>query len=351
MHVLVTGAAGYIGSHACDRLLKAGHTVVGLDDLSRGHREAVSIVAEGAGDRFRFVEGSVCDAGAVGSALSAGGRVDAVMHFAAYALVGESVERPLLYYRNNVGGLVTLLEACGGANGGAGVPRFVFSSSCSTYGQPPEGMIPVREDCPKSPMSPYGRTKWMGEQILEDFAEGERRAGRAFGFACLRYFNVCGCSLGGRLGEDHDPETHIIPVVMQAALGRRSHVGVFGTDYPTRDGTCVRDYIHVEDLADAHIAVMGALQAGDDRRYNLGIGKGYSVREIISAVREVTGKPIRVVEEGRRPGDPPMVYADASRVRSEVGWSPRVTDLRAIVSSAWSWFEKHPGGYGGGKKL
>ncbi len=342
MNVLVTGGAGYIGSHACKRLLRDGHNVVIVDSLIRGHERAVELLrAQGGGGRvLAFVKCDVGDREVVGKLLREH-RVDAVMHFAALAAVGESVADPLLYYRTNVASMVGLLEACREA----GVERFVFSSSCATYGQPPEHLIPVPEECPKAPMSPYGMTKLHGEQILGDYGAACARAGRPFGFAALRYFNVAGADRAGVLGEDHDPETHLIPVVLQAALGRRESVSIFGTDYPTPDGTCIRDYIHVEDLADAHVAVMNALRGGDARAYNLGIGKGYSVREIIDAVRRVTGREFEVVERARREGDPPRLFADASRIKSELGWTASIRDLSEIIASAWAWFRAHPKGY------
>jgi len=339
--VLVTGGAGYIGSHAVQRLLRDGHTVVVLDSLLRGHRAAVERLASGAGgDRLTFVEAEIGDRPAVERALRERG-VEAVMHFAALALVGESVEQPLLYYRNNVAGMVALLEACDAA----GVERFVFSSSCSVYGQPPEERIPIPEDCPKAPLSPYGNSKLQGEILLEHYAQGCRAAARRFGYAALRYFNVAGADRGGLLGEDHDPETHLIPAALQAALGRREKLAIFGTDYPTPDGTCIRDYIHVEDLIDAHVAVMHALEPGDERAYNLGIGRGYSVREVIEAARQVTGKRFPAVERERRPGDPPRLFADPREIEEQLGWRASITDLHQIIESAYRWFRDHPRGY------
>lgn len=352
MNVLVTGGAGYIGSHAVQRLLRDGHRVVAFDNLYRGHARAMDLLRPGAAGRLEFVEGDIADKALVTATLLKRD-IDTVMHFAALAYVGESVEQPMRYYHNNVTGLISVLEACeashmGGAGGGevAGVARFVFSSSCATYGQPPEGFVPVPETCPQSPVSPYGWTKLHGEHILRDFAEGRRLKGVPFGYAMLRYFNVCGCDRSGVLGEDHDPESHLIPVILQAAMGQRSEVGIFGTDYATPDGTCVRDYVHVEDLIDAHVLAMGKLRPGQAMAYNVGIGKGYSVREIIDAVRKVTGREFRVVEKPRRAGDPPMLYNNPAKIRSELGWSAKVTDLNEIIASAWSWFQKHPKGYG-----
>jgi UDP-glucose 4-epimerase len=340
MNVLVTGGAGYIGSHAVKRLLEAGHTVVAVDNLFRGHAEAIEAAGSIAPQRLTFIKADVSDRETVAATLERH-RIDTVMHFAALAYVGESVDQPLRYYRNNIEGLIALLEAIDRSS----VRNIVFSSSCSTYGQPPEDLIPVREDCPQSPMSPYGRTKLQGEHILADFAEMRRRAGRPIGLAFLRYFNVCGCDPSGLLGEDHDPESHIIPVILQAALGLRDHVQLFGTDYATPDGTCVRDYVHVIDLVDAHILAMEKLTPGRDVAYNVGIGKGYSVRQIIESVRRVTGSDFQVIEGPRRAGDVPMVFADPKRIREELGWNARFTDLDDIVSTAWTWFKAHPKGY------
>lgn len=342
MNVLVTGGAGYIGSHATKRLLADGHKVVVVDSLIRGHTEAVEAVrsATNPGSRLVYAKGDAGDVPLV-SGLMREHRVSAVMHFAALAAVGESVEQPLLYYRNNVASMVGLLEACEACS----VERFVFSSSCATYGQPPDSMVPIPEHCPKAPMSPYGRTKLHGEHILEDFADGRRRAARPFSFAALRYFNVAGCDRAGAIGEDHSPESHIIPVVLQAAMGLRSHVSLFGADYPTPDGTCVRDYIHVEDLVDAHLKVLEALKPGETRAYNLGIGKGYSVREIIESAKRVTKKDINVVESPRRAGDPPRLFADAGKIRNELGWNASLTEIDEIVATAWNWFKGHPKGY------
>ncbi len=342
MNVLVTGGAGYIGSHAVQRLLADGHTVLAMDSLLRGHEKAIDRLRPSSAGRLIFAKLDVGERQGVERLLREH-RIDTAMHFAALAAVGESVEQPLFYYRNNTAGMVALLEACLAT----GVERFVFSSSCATYGVPPENMVPIPETCPQSPISPYGETKLQGERILRDVAESCRRAKRPFSYAALRYFNVAGSDRTGVLGEDHDPETHIIPVVLQAALGRRDGVKIFGTDYPTPDGTCVRDYLHVEDLVDAHVRVMAALQPGDERAYNLGIGKGYSVREIIDAVKAVTRMEFAVREEARRPGDPPKLYADASRIRMELGWTAQITDLHEIIESAWKWFRQNPKGYGG----
>lgn len=339
MTVLVTGAAGYIGSHAVQALLRKGERVVAVDNLSRGHRAALDALNAPAG-KLTFLQGDVGNRAWIEAVLR-GHHVTSVLHFAALAYVGESVDHALRYYRNNVGAMISLLDACDAV----GVKRFVFSSSCATYGQPDELFIPITEACPQDPVSPYGRTKLVGEWMLRDHAESCRRAARPFAFAALRYFNVAGCDTTGVLGEDHDPETHLVPVVIMAAQGRREGVEIFGTDYPTPDGTCIRDYVHVEDLAEAHVAVLDSLQPGDARAYNLGIGKGSSVREVIESVKRISGRDFKVVERPRRAGDPARLFADPSLVQRELGWGARLTELDEIVASAWRWFEAHPKGY------
>jgi UDP-glucose 4-epimerase len=326
MKVLVTGAAGYIGSHATRHLLRSGHEVVALDNFSRGHREALPSGVD-------VIETDLRDPGPLAKWLVER-RVECVMHFAAFAYVGESVEEPLLYYRNNTVGTLNLL----GAVAEAGIQRLVFSSTCATYGEP-EAM-PIREETAQNPINPYGASKLFSERMLKDYAA------RTPGFACaaLRYFNVAGAAEDGSLGEHHEPETHLIPVILQAALGLREKVVVFGTDYPTPDGTCVRDYIHVEDLVGAHEFVMQRLTPGF-HAYNLGLGRGHSVNEIIDAARSVVGRPFRVDYGPRRPGDPPELYADASKILRELGWKAEHTDLQAIIASAWRWFQAHPRGY------
>lgn len=347
MAVLVTGGAGYIGSHAVQRLLRDGHAVVSFDNLFRGHEKPMRLLSDAHPGMLTFLKGDIADPRDVSDAL-AGRGIDTVMHFAALAYVGESVEQPLRYYHNNVTGLVNVLRACDQAAArGAPVSRFVFSSSCSTYGQPPADRIPVAETCPQDPISPYGRSKLMGEHVLLDYAESRRRAGQPLALTMLRYFNVCGCDRTGLLGEDHTPETHLIPVILDAALGKRPSVGIFGTDYPTPDGTCVRDYVHVEDLVEAHVLAMQRVQPGDTGIYNVGIGRGYSVRQIIDAARAVTGRPIAVVEQPRRPGDPPSVFNDPAKIERELSWRARVTDLHEIIDTAWRWFKANPRGYAG----
>jgi len=340
MNVLVTGGAGYIGSHAVKRLLEEGHAVVALDSLFRGHRAALDCLQSLAPGKLTFVHGDVADHATVLNVLKQHS-IDTVMHFAALAYVGESVDDPLRYYRNNINAMVAMLEAVDVSR----VSRLVFSSSCSTYGQPSENLIPVPESCPQAPLSPYGRSKLHGEHVLLDFAEMRRRQSRPIGLTFLRYFNVCGCDPSGLLGEDHEPETHLIPVLLQVALGQRPHAALFGTDYPTPDGTCVRDYVHVTDLVNAHILAMNKSVPGTDKAYNVGIGKGYSVREIIEAVRRVTGHAIPIVEQPRRAGDVPRVFADPTRIHQELGWKANITSLDEIVETAWKWFSKHPKGY------
>jgi UDP-glucose 4-epimerase len=327
MNVLVTGGAGYIGSHAVKWLRKAGHQVIVLDNLSRGHRAAVPA-------DLRFIELDVGDTEGLSAVLTEE-RIECVMHFAAFAYVGESVELPLKYYGNNTTGTLSLLRAMERAK----VSRLIFSSTCATYGEPDR--IPITEETAQSPVNPYGWSKLFSERMIRDMSA----ATPDFACAILRYFNVAGCAVDGSLGELHEPETHLIPVILQAALGKRKGVTIHGDDYATADGTCIRDYIHVEDLVRAHVAVMQALAPGDLRTYNLGIGNGYSVRQIIDAARTVTGRHFAVEMGPRRAGDPPILFADASKVRRELGLSPEHTDVAEIIESAWRWFRDHPNGY------
>ncbi|MEQ8769618.1 MAG: UDP-glucose 4-epimerase GalE [Phycisphaerales bacterium] len=341
MNVLVTGGAGYIGSHACQRLIRDGHAVVALDNLVRGRREPMGLLgADDPAVPLTFVEGSVGDRELVTRVLDEHA-IDTVMHFAALAYVGESVTDPARYYRENVQAGVALVDACVAS---PGIERFVFSSSCATYGDPPEGMVPVPESCPQAPTSPYGRTKLMMELVLRDVAHACDLEGRRFTVSMLRYFNVAGSDRSGLLGEDHTPETHLIPVAIQAALGKRDHMSIFGTDYPTNDGTCVRDYVHVEDLIDAHVCALECVDSGV-RAYNAGIGRGYSVRQVLESVKRVSGVDFEIREAGRREGDAVALYADPSRINRELRWQADVTDLDEIVSSAWRWMSAHPGGY------
>ena len=324
MKVLVTGGAGYIGSVTAQALLDAGHRVVVVDDLSTGHRDAVP---EGA----RLHVQDVGDAAALGRLMAAEG-VEAVMHFAALSLVGESMQQPLRYYRNNVAGALALLEACEAA----GVQRFVLSSTAAVYGTP--SSVPIPETAELRPESVYGETKLAVERLLHWLS-----VTKGLGYAALRYFNAAGAAPGR--GEDHRPETHLVPLVLQAALGKRDGVRVFGTDYSTADGTAVRDYVHVEDLAEAHVLALEALRPGRGDAYNLGNGAGFSVRQVIEVCRAVTGADLRVTEAPRRAGDPPVLVADAAKAAARLGWRPRRPAIEEIVASAWAWHSAHPDGY------
>lgn len=339
MNILVTGGAGYIGSHAALRLLEDGHAVTVIDDLSRGNRGAIAAL-EAIGSDFGFEQCDVGDRPRV-EALLRERKIDLVMHFAALAYVGESVQQPLRYYRANSAAALTLIEAIEAA----GVKRMVFSSTCATYGEPDPQFIPIAEDCAQSPINPYGRSKLHVENFLFDYARMKQLKGEDFAFAALRYFNVAGADRTGRIGEDHKPETHLIPICLEVALNQREAITIFGTDYPTPDGTCIRDYVHVEDLIDAHVTAMHALKPGDMRTYNIGIGRGSSVREVINACREVTGINFRDIVGTRREGDPPSLYANPRKIREELQWSAKITDLRAIIDSAWRWKQGYPHGY------
>jgi UDP-arabinose 4-epimerase len=322
--VLVTGGAGYIGSHACKALAAAGFLPVTLDNLVYGHREAVRWGP--------FVEGDLADEALVRRALREH-RVEAVIHFAGYAYVGESMQAPGKYFRNNFANTVTLLEAMRAE----GVPAIVFSSTCATYGIPQA--VPIGEEHPQQPVNPYGDSKLFVERMLEWYhgAHGLR-------YATLRYFNAAGADADGEIGEDHDPETHLIPLVIDAALGRRPQVSIFGTDYPTPDGTAIRDYIHVTDLAVAHVQAVDRLRGSVERlRLNLGTGQGHSVREVIRMVEAVSGRPVPAVEAPRRPGDPPELVAAVGKAREALGWVPRHSDLRNIVETAWRWHSRRHG--------
>jgi UDP-arabinose 4-epimerase len=318
LSVLVTGGAGYIGSHACKALAAAGYIPVTYDNLSRGHRRAV---------RFGpFVEGDVGDRASVAAALRAHD-ISAVMHFAAFAYVGESGTDPALYYRNNVVGTLALLDGMRDA----GVDRIVFSSTCATYGLPET--VPIAETTPQHPVNSYGETKLTIERALHWY-------GQAYGLrsVALRYFNAAGCDRGGEIGEEHDPETHLIPLVLRAALGTAPPVSIFGTDYPTPDGTAIRDYIHVEDLASAHVRALDHLaKGGANAALNLATGRGYSVREIIAAVARAVGHDVPYRESPRRIGDPPALVADPSLARSVLGWQAECSDLDTIIGSALAW--------------
>lgn len=326
MNVLVTGGAGYIGSVTVAALVGAGHDVVVLDDLSTGHRAAVP-------DGVPFVHASVADADMVDFALRHHG-VTAVVHFAAASLVGESMAQPTKYFLANTAGTFALLDVAVKR----GVERFVLSSTAAVYGTPHS--VPIAEAAELRPESVYGESKLMIERALGWLARTTGLASTA-----LRYFNAAGAT--AELGEDHRPETHLVPLVLQVAAGRRDAIQVFGTDYPTPDGTAIRDYVHVSDLAAAHVLALEALERGGAHAYNLGSGAGWSVREVIEACRRVTGAAIREVEVGRRAGDPPVLVADSSKARAELGWEPRHEDLGAIVGSAWQWHRANPGGYEG----
>lgn len=328
MNVLVAGGAGYIGSHTVKRLKESGHNPVIYDNVSRGHRAVLEIL------KVPAVIADLNDRATLTKALR-DHRIDCVMHFAAYAYVGESVEKPLLYYENNVATTISVLQCMQDAN----VNTFVFSSTCATYGDPDK--VPITEDEKKAPVSPYGRSKLMVEQILAD----QIKANPKFRFAALRYFNASGCAMDGSIGEDHDPETHLIPVILQTILGLRPQLTVFGTDYPTPDGTNIRDYIHVDDLADAHIRAMEKLQPGQPIFLNLGTGRGFSVKEIIATTEKVTGKKVPVTYGPRRPGDAIALWADPSRAKQLLGWEAQHKDPATIIQSAWNWFSKHPKGY------
>ncbi len=321
--ILIVGGAGYIGSHMNKLLAQQGKETLVLDNLVYGHREAVKWGT--------FVEGDLADESLLDEVFSKYS-IEAVMHFSAFTYVGESVENPAKYYRNNVANTIHLLDAMVKH----GVKYFIFSSTCATYGEPQQ--IPIVEDMPQAPINPYGRTKWMVEKILEDYH-------RAYGlnYCVLRYFNAAGADPDSEIGELHQPETHLIPLVLDAAIGARDSISVFGTDYPTEDGTCVRDYIHILDLADAHIRALQYIkehQCSED--FNLGNGVGYSVKEIIDIARKITGKEIAVKYVERRPGDPPRLIGSAEKARKLLGWQPKY-DLQAIMETAWKWHQKIKG--------
>src|ERR1022692_1395648 len=329
MRVLVTGGAGYIGSVVADELLQAGHEVVVFDNLSRGNRQAVPKNAE-------LVVGDLADRGGIESLLRSRA-IDAVMHFAALIEAGESMKAPETFFRNNTANALTLVEAMLGA----GVKRLVFSSTAALYGNPER--TPIEEDDPVLPTNAYGESKLLLERMLAWFHQihGLR-------YASLRYFNAAGASRPDK-GEAHQPETHLIPRILQVALGRAEHVNIFGTDYATPDGTCVRDYIHVSDLARAHLLALDALEKALENSsplvYNLGSGEGFSVREVVEVARELTGHPIPVIESPRRAGDPAVLIASSEKIRRELGWQPRFADLKSIVESAWQWHRGYPEGY------
>ena len=321
--IFVTGGSGYIGSVVVKRLVERGCQVTVFDNLERGHRCNVD-------SRAKLIVGDLRNVADINSAMEVE-QPEAVMHFAAYALVGESMANPMMYFKNNVGGGVNLLDAMKRV----GCNRIIFSSTCATYGQP--DCLPIEETMPQRPTNPYGQSKLIFEQMCSWFSSSvsDYRLEPTF----LRYFNACGAV--GNLGEDHEPETHIIPNVLKVALGQKERVEVFGNDYPTKDGTCVRDYVHLEDLCSAHIL---ALEKGKTGAYNLGTGKGISVMEIVEACRKVTGHSIPVKFSPRRPGDPAALYASGAKARAELGWNPTHSDVMTIVRDAWSFHSAHPHG-------
>ena len=323
--ILITGGAGYIGSHVVKELLKKGHRPVVYDNLQTGHRNSVNSAL--------FVCGDLSDPEKLKETLRTYS-VDSVMHFAADSLVGESVKNPLKYFTNNVKNSIQMIEIICLLN----INKIVFSSSAAVYGEPIE--VPIREDHPCQPANPYGETKWIFERVLDAFSQ----AGK-INYISLRYFNAAGADPSGELGEDHSNETHLIPIGLLAALDGKP-VSIFGTDYETPDGTCIRDYIHVTDLAQAHILALEKLETGGKSEiYNLGNGNGYSVREVIEMMQKVTGRKILTIESERRPGDPARLVASSERIKSELGWVPRFPDLETIIQTAWEWHRNHPKGY------
>lgn len=319
--VLVTGGAGYIGAHACKALSRAGYTPIAYDNLVYGHRSAVKWGP--------LEEGDISDRRRLETVMREY-KPGAIMHFAAYAYVGESVEKPSKYYCNNVAGTLMLLETMRSC----GIDKMIFSSTCATYGMPEQ--IPIPEDHPQNPINPYGRSKLMVEWMLKDFA-----AAYNIKYVSLRYFNAAGADPGAEIGEDHDPETHLIPLVLDAASGKRAQIEIFGTDYETPDGTCIRDYIHVTDLADAHLLALEYLiSGGNSDVLNLGNGNGFSVREVIAAALKITGCDIPYLESDRRPGDPPVLIGSSNRIKKKLGWRPLYDSLGAIIETAWRWHQK-----------
>jgi UDP-glucose-4-epimerase GalE len=326
--ILVTGGAGFVGSACLRHLVRHGCEAFAYDNLAQGHAQAVP---EG-----RLIVGDITDTDRLTAVLREH-RIGAVMHFAAATYVGESVTDPEYHYRNNIGGTLSLLNAMRAA----GVRRMLFSSTCATYGMNPK--VPMAEDAAQEPVSPYARTKLAVEWMIRDFA-----AAYGLGFTLLRYFNAAGAEPDGSHGEDHRPENHLIPLTLQVALGQRDKLTIFGEDYPTPDGTCIRDYVHIHDLAQAHELAINATGPGTAEVYNIGTGTGQSVWQIVEACRQVTGHAIPCTVAARRPGDPPALVADPAKLKSRLGWKPRYTDIRQTVATAWRWHQSHPGGYADG---
>jgi UDP-glucose 4-epimerase len=325
MRVLVCGGAGYIGSNMTAMLGANGHKPIVFDNLSRGHKAAVG--------NTEFVKGDLSDFELLVETLKQR-RIEVVMHFAAFIEVGESVQKPLKYYHNNICNTQNLLSAMEAA----GVEKFIFSSSAAVYGTPEK--VPITEDSQTKPINPYGETKLAIERMCHYQSEAGKLR-----YAALRYFNACGAGSGCKLGEDHRPESHLIPLTIKAAMGKSGDVKIYGTDYPTPDGTCIRDYIYVEDLCRAHLLALNKLEETTEVVYNLGNNKGYSVREVIETVRKVSGKNFKVTQAGRRGGDPPVLMSDATKARTELGWKTKFDELEKIISTAWEWHNKYPNGY------
>ncbi len=325
MRILVAGGAGYIGSNMTAILRAEGHEPIVYDNLSKGHKAAIA--------GCELVEGDLADFELLAETLKQR-RIEVVTHFAAFIEAGESVKEPMKYYRNNVSNTQVLLAAMETT----GVGKFIFSSTAAVYGIPDK--MPITEDLPTNPINPYGETKLAVERMCHHQAI----AGKLH-YVALRYFNACGAGNNGTLGEDHRPESHLIPLAIAAATGKTDKVKIYGTDYPTEDGTCIRDYIHIEDLCRAHLLAIEKLDKQKEAAYNLGNGKGYSVREVIEAVKKVSGRDFKIVETQRRPGDPPVLVCDSGKAKTELGWQPKWTDLEKIVESAWKWHSEHPEGY------